>query len=131
MHGHSAFFGAYVMINLAIITFALPHFTGRANDARESTLGYWAFWLQTVGMFGMTLAYATAGIAQTYLERIMGLGYLDTQLKLQPHFLMLTATGILFTSGVAAFLWDFFRQVPLRTAVVGQPGDPVPSPGVA
>jgi nitric oxide reductase subunit B len=130
MHGHSAFFGAYVMINLAIITFALPHFTGRADDARESTLGYWAFWLQTVGMFGMTLAYATAGIAQTYLERIMGLGYLDTQLKLQPHFLMLTATGVLFTSGVAAFLWDFFRQIPVRAAVVGQPGDPLPSPSV-
>jgi nitric oxide reductase subunit B len=130
MHGHSAFFGAYVMINLAVITFALPHFTGRASDARESTLGYWAFWLQTVGMFGMTLAYATAGIAQTYLERIMGIGYLDTQLKLQPHFLMLTATGILFSCGVAAFLWDFFRQTPLRTTVAG-PVDPVPSPSAA
>jgi nitric oxide reductase subunit B len=130
MHGHSAFFGAYVMINLAIITFALPHFTGRAADARESTLGYYAFWLQTVGMFGMTMSYATAGIAQTYLERIMGLGYLDTQLKLQPHFLMLTATGTLFTCGVACFLWDFFRQVPVRAAVEPA-GDAVPSPSAA
>jgi nitric oxide reductase subunit B len=114
MHGHSAFFGAYVMINLAIMTYALPHFTGRGEGAGESKLGYWAFWLQTVGMFGMTLAFATAGIAQTYLERIMGIGYLDTQLKIQPHFLMLTGTGILFTAGVAAFLIDFFRQVPIR-----------------
>ena len=79
----------------------------------ESKLGYWAFWLQTVGMFGMTLSFAAAGIAQTYLERIMGVGYLDTQLKIQPHFLMLTATGILFTAGVAAFLIDFFRQAPI------------------
>jgi nitric oxide reductase subunit B len=131
MHGHSAFFGAYVMINLAVITFALPHFSGRAGDARESTLGYWAFWLQTVGMFGMTLAYATAGIAQTYLERIMGVGYLDTQLKLQPHFLMLTATGIMFTSGVACFLWDFFRQVPMRTAIAEPPAVTVPAPSPA
>jgi nitric oxide reductase subunit B len=131
MHGHSAFFGAYVMINLAIITFALPHFTGRASDARESTLGYWAFWLQTTGMFGMTLAFATAGIAQTYLERIMGVGYLDTQLKLQPHFLMLTATGILFTAGVAAFLWDFFRQIPAREFVAEPPADAVPAPTAA
>jgi nitric oxide reductase subunit B len=131
MHGHSAFFGAYVMINLAVITFALPHFSGRASDARESTLGYWAFWLQTVGMFGMTLAYATAGIAQTYLERIMGVGYLDTQLKLQPHFLMLTATGIMFTAGVACFLWDFFRQVPMRTAIVEPPSGAVPAPSPA
>ena len=115
MHGHSAFFGAYVMINLAIITYAMPYFTGRANDAKEGILGYWAFWLMVIGMFGMTLAYATAGIAQVYLERIMGVGYLDTQQKIQVHFLMLIGTGILFTAGVAAFLWDFFRQVPLRS----------------
>ena len=114
MHGHSAFFGAYVMINLAIITYTMPHFTGRANEAKESTLGYWAFWLMIGGMFGMTLAYATAGIAQVYLERIMGVGYLDTQQKIQVHFLMLVGTGIIFTAGVGAFMWDFFRQVPLR-----------------
>jgi nitric oxide reductase subunit B len=102
------------MINLALITYAMPHFTGRANDTKESTLGYWAFWLMVIGMFGMTLAYATAGIAQVYLERIMGVGYLDTQQKIQVHFLMLIATGSIFTAGVAAFLWDFFRQVPLR-----------------
>jgi nitric oxide reductase subunit B len=63
-------------------------------------------------MFGMTLAFATAGITQTYLERIMGLGYLETQYKIQPHFLMLTATGIIFTAGVAAFIIDFFRHTP-------------------
>ena len=40
-------------------------------------------------MFGMTLSFATAGIGQVYLERILGLGYLDTQLKIQVHFLML------------------------------------------
>lgn len=114
MHGHSAFFGAYVMIVLAIITYAMPHFTGRANSGKESTLGYWAFWLQVGGMFGMTMAFATAGIAQTYLERIMGLGYMETQLKIQVHFLMLIGTATIFVAGVAAFLWDFFRSMPVR-----------------
>jgi nitric oxide reductase subunit B len=56
----------------------------------------------------MTMAFAAAGITQTYLERILSIGYLDTQLKLQVHFLMLVAAGILFTAGVALFLWDFF-----------------------
>ena len=59
-------------------------------------------------MFGMTLAFATAGIAQVYLERIIGLGYLETQRKIQVHFLMLVATGLVFALGVALFLWDFF-----------------------
>src|SRR6187455_613094 len=34
MHGHMAFFGAYVMIVLAMITYALPGLTGRSEDSR-------------------------------------------------------------------------------------------------
>lgn len=111
MHGHAAFFGAYAMIVMAMITYALPAMT---PDRREegSSLGYWAFWLQIAGMFGMTLSFATAGIGQVYLERILGLGYLDTQLKIQVHFLMLLATGGVFALGVGAFIWDFFRYRP-------------------
>ena len=63
-------------------------------------------------MFGMTLSFATAGIAQVYLERILGLGYLDAQLKIQVHFLMLVATSSLFTLGVGLFIYDFFRHAP-------------------
>jgi nitric oxide reductase subunit B len=61
----------------------------------------------------------------------MGVGYLDTQLKLQPHFLMLTATGILFTAGVGAFIWDFFRQVPIRDPMMESSADALPSPSAA
>jgi nitric oxide reductase subunit B len=56
----------------------------------------------------MTMAFAAGGITQTYLERILSIGYLETQLKLQVHFLMLAATGAIFVTGVALFLWDFF-----------------------
>jgi nitric oxide reductase subunit B len=127
MHGHSAFFGAYVMINLAIITYAMPGLTGRSEKRGGNSLGFWAFWLMTAGMFGMTLAYGTAGIAQTYLERIMGLGYLETQLKIQVHFLMLLAAGAIFTAGVAAFLWDFFRHPPLRAPEAAAATEPMPA----
>ena len=108
MHGHMAFFGAYVMIALGMITYALPGLTGQSEESRETSAGFWAFWLQISGMFGMTMAFAAAGITQTYLERILSIGYLETQLKLQVHFLMLVATGALFTLGVALSLWDFF-----------------------
>jgi nitric oxide reductase subunit B len=54
------------------------------------------------------MAFAAAGITQTYLERILSIGYLETQLKLQVHFLMLVATGAVFVLGVALSLWDFF-----------------------
>ena len=128
MHGHSAFFGAYVMINLAIITFAMPYLTGRGESRERRALGYWAFWLQTGGMFGMTMAFAAAGIAQTYVERIMGLGYLETQLKIQVHFLMLMAAGTIFTIGAGLFIWDFFRIAPLRAPTLAVPEPPEPLP---
>jgi nitric oxide reductase subunit B len=107
MHGHMAFFGAYAMINLAIITYALPAFAGVPEDARDVRLGLWAFWLMIGGMFGMTMALAAAGIVQTYLERIMGFGYLETQQKIQVHYLMWLGTSIVFAAGVVAFILDF------------------------
>jgi nitric oxide reductase subunit B len=111
MHGHAAFYGAYAMIVMAMISYALPAMTpGRREQG--TALGYWAFWLQLAGMFGMTLSFATAGIAQVYLERILGLGYLDAQLKIQVHFLMLLATAAVFSVGVGLFIWDFFRMRP-------------------
>lgn len=110
MHGHAAFYGAYAMIVLAMIAYVLPKMTHRPEGG--TTLGYWAFWLQLAGMFGMTLSFATAGLGQVYLERIMGMGYLDVQLKIQVHFLMLIMTASIFTVGVALFIYDFFRYRP-------------------
>lgn len=125
MHGHMAFFGAYVMIVLAIITYATPGLFGHEEET-GSAVGLWSFWLQVAGMLGMTMAFAAGGIAQTYLERIMGVGYLDTQQKIRVHFLMLIATGSLFTFGVALYLVDFFflahrRQgTTIRTDLIGE-----------
>jgi nitric oxide reductase subunit B len=122
MHGHAAFYGAYAMIVLAMITYALPALApGRREQG--TNLGYWSFWMQLTGMFGMTLSFATAGIGQVYLERILGLGYLDAQLKIQVHFLMLVATGTIFAIGVALFIIDFFRHAP-RFEVSAQDTDP-------
>lgn len=111
MHGHAAFYGAYVMIVLAMIVYTLPALT-RGRPEQGTSLGYWAFWMQIAGMFGMTLSFATAGIGQVYLERIMGMGYLDAQLKIQVHFLMLIATASVFATGVGLFIYDFFRFPP-------------------
>ena len=120
MHGHAAFYGAYAMIVLAMITYALPALTPGAASS-GTAVGYWAFWLQLAGMFGMTLSFATAGIGQVYLERILGLGYLETQLKIQVHFLMLIVTGSIFALGVALFICDFFRHAPTASRT----GEPV------
>lgn len=127
MHGHAAFFGAYAMIVEAAIVYALPFFHGSQRNPRGGPIGYWAFWLQLGGMFGMTLSFATAGLGQVYLERILGLGFLETQLKIQVHFLMLLASGAVFAIGVALFIWDFFRY---RPSFAGEAESPQPAPGL-
>jgi nitric oxide reductase subunit B len=135
MHGHAAFYGAYVMIVLAMITYALPALTSGRGEADAAVpggrrLGFLAFWLQLAGMFGMTMAFATAGIGQVYLERILGVGFLETQLKIQVHFLMLLGAGTIFVLGCALFIWDFFRTPPRLsvdpTLAAAPPDAPLP-----
>ncbi|MDS1138948.1 cbb3-type cytochrome c oxidase subunit I [Pusillimonas sp. SM2304] len=137
MHGHAAFYGAYVMIVLAVISYAAPTMTVGRPEEGTST-GMWAFWLQIGGMFGMTLSFATAGIGQVYLERVLGIGYLDVQLKIQVHFLMLVATASIFVIGALLFIYDFFRYPPRQAPVEDDapeaaPHQPslVPAPGAA
>jgi len=103
-----------VMITLGMITYALPELTGVSIEQRQTRLGLAAFWLMVGGMFGMTMALAAAGITQTYLERIMGFGYLETQQKIQVHYLMWLGTAVVFAFGVVAFLWDFAAAGPPR-----------------
>jgi nitric oxide reductase subunit B len=129
MHGHAAFYGAYAMIVLAMIAYALPAIAPSRPEQGTAT-GYWAFWLQLAGMFGMTLSFATAGIGQVYLERILGLGYLDTQLKIQVHFLMLLAAASVFSLGAGLFIWDFFRFRPRFEPIADAPGDVAPGAAV-
>ncbi|TGK33242.1 nitric-oxide reductase large subunit [Leptospira gomenensis] len=113
MHGHLAFWGAYAMIVLAIVTYAMPLLTGR--KLWNNPTGLYAFWASNIGMLGMTGAFAVAGIAQVYLERKFGLDFLVVQKEIQVHFLGLTLAATLFTSGIIAFIVNFIR--------FGQPTD--------
>jgi nitric oxide reductase subunit B len=107
MHGHLAFWGAYAMIVLAMITYAMPRMTGRAIY-RNWTQQY-AFWASNIGIVAMTLALAVAGIAQVYLERMAGMDFLVVQKEIEWHFVGMFLAALLFVSGVAAYIVDFVR----------------------
>ncbi len=107
MHGHMAFWGAYAMIVLATITYAVPTITGR--KLHDSPLNVFAFWTSNIGMIAMTLAFAVAGIAQVYLERRVGMDFLNVQKEIEIHFLGLLLAASLFTLGIAAFVINFIR----------------------
>ena len=107
MHGHMAFWGAYAMLILAIITYAMPIMTGRKlHDSPSNTF---AFWTSNIGMIAMTVAFGIAGIAQVYLERKMGIDFLQVQKEVEVHFLGLVLAATLFTAGMIAFIMNFIK----------------------
>jgi len=107
MHGHLAFWGAYGMIVLAIISYTMPNMTGR--KLFDSNTGVLAFWLSNIGMLGMTVAFGVAGVAQVYLERKMGLDFGDVQKEIQVHFIVLAVCATMFTTGIALFIYEFIK----------------------
>jgi nitric oxide reductase subunit B len=126
MHGHLAFWGAYAMIVLAMIAYALPQMTGR--KLWDSPMASWAFWTSNIGMVGMTGALAVAGITQVNLERRMGLDFLLVQKEIEMHFIGMLLAASLFSVGIILFLIIFFRHgVPSDEAIGADvAGDLVP-----
>ena len=76
-HGHLAFFGAYVMINLAIITYAMPNLRG--VRPYNQVLNMWSFWIMTSAMAFMTFTLTFAGVVQIHLQRVLGMAYMEVQ----------------------------------------------------
>ena len=95
------------MIVFSIIAYAMPNLTGR--KLYDNTITRMAFWLTTIGMVGMTVAFGVAGVAQVYMERIMGVDFMETQIEIQPHFLVLIICAAVFATGVTLYIVNFFK----------------------
>ena len=108
MHGHLAFWGAYAMIVLAIISYSLPNMTGR--KLYLSTRGRAAFWLSNIGMIGMTVAFGVAGVAQVYLERKFKMDFMEVQNEISIHFVVLLLCATVLTIGIALYIIDFIKH---------------------
>ena len=107
MHGHLAFWGAYAMLVFAMITYAMPNITGR--KLYDHPTGHLAFWISNIGMIGMVAAFAVAGVAQVYLERLYKMEFMQVQKEIQIHFVVLILLASLFSTGILMFVWDFIR----------------------
>lgn len=105
MHGHLAFWGAYAMLVFAMITYALPEMMGR--NRFDGFITEAAFWSSNIGMICMTGAFAVAGVTQVYLERRLGMDFLDVQDAVQVHFFALVLAACLFSLGITLFIWNF------------------------
>jgi nitric oxide reductase subunit B len=111
-HGHMAFYGAYVMINLTMISYAMPMLRGRtaANSERSQVVEMWSFWLMTVSMVFITLFLTGAGILQVWLQRFSEnpQGFMVVQDKIALFYWLRELAGLFFLVGLVTYVASFF-----------------------
>ena len=105
-HGHLAFFGAYVSINLAIITYAAPYLMKR--EPYNQVLNMMSFWVMSSTMFFMTVVLTIAGVLQTHLQRVLGEDYMSVQSQLDFFFQLRFWAGGVFVIGALMFIYATF-----------------------
>ena len=123
-HGHMAFFGAYAMIVLTIISYAMPLLRGRAaNSNKSQVLEMWSFWLMSTSMIFITLFLTAAGILQVYLQRATDtpLAFMAVQEKVALFYWLREITGLIFFIGLVIYLISFFVTSEDKSTVMGTP----------
>lgn len=115
-HGHMAFYGAYVMVVLTMISYAMPILRGRdaANSNKSQVVEMWGFWLMTVSMVFITLFLTGAGILQVYLQRYSAtpLPFMVVQDQIALFYWMREVAGVFFLIGLGTYITSFFVKGP-------------------
>ena len=115
-HGHLAFYGAYAMIVMTLISYAMPRLRGigEANDPRSQTMEVWGFWIMTLSMVLITLFLTAAGVMQVILQRLptdgSALSFMNTVDQLRVFFWLRLGAGVGFFIGLACYLLSFKRR---------------------
>ena len=110
-HGHMAFYGAYAMAVLMMISYAMPIINGRAaNSNKSQVVEMWSFWLMTVAIVFITLFLTAAGILQVWLQRASDtpLPFMAAQEKIALFYWMREWSGVVFLIGLLLYVASFF-----------------------
>ena len=119
-HGHMAFYGAYAMVVLCIISYAMPVLRGRAaNSNGAQVIEMWSFCLMTVAMVFITLFLTAADILQVWLQRFSDepQSFMQVQEQLSLFYWMREWAGVIFLVGLVAYIASFFvKEEPAAAA---------------
>ena len=110
-HGHMAFYGAYAMVVMTMISYAMPMLRGRpANSERSQVIEMWAFWLMTVSMVFITLFLTAAGILQIWLQRVATapMSFMAAQDQVALFYWLREVAGVIFLIGLLLYIASFF-----------------------
>ena len=122
-HGHLAFFGAYVCLNLAIMSYSIPHM--RQREPYNQVANMVSFWLMSSGMAFMTFTLTFAGVVQTHLQRVNGESFMDVQDQLGLFYWMRLGSGVVVVLGALLFIYAI--AVPRRELIKPSGAEPVPA----
>ena len=109
-HGHVAFFGAYVLLNLTFFYYAMPELKGISRFSERR--GRITFWWMCLAMLGMGLSFSISGILQAYIERVMGLGFMTAQAQMRFWFAVTWVLGLILLVGVILTVVDLLTLRP-------------------
>lgn len=111
-HGHMAFYGAYALIVLTIISYAMPKLRGigAAMNGRAQVLEMWSFWLMTISMVFITLFLTAAGILQVWLQRYQPttMPFMAVQDQISIFYWCREGAGLIFAIGLICYIAAFF-----------------------
>ncbi len=111
-HGHLAFFGAYALLNLTVFYYAIPKLRG--IDEYNPSKGKFGFWMMSSAMMLMGISFGIAGIIQSYVERVLGMGYMTAQSYMRLWMGVTFTLGLFFLSGVIVTVIDLLTVRPLK-----------------
>jgi nitric oxide reductase subunit B len=111
-HGHLAFFGAYALLNIMVFYYAMPKIKG--IEVYDASRGKAAFWTMSTAMMLMGLSFGIAGVVQSYLERVLGMGYMAAQSYMRLWMGVTFFLGICFFIGVLILVTDLLFLRPAR-----------------
>jgi nitric oxide reductase subunit B len=115
-HGHLAFYGAYAMIIMTMISYAMPRLRGlgEAPSPRAQTVELWGFWLMTISMLLITLLLTAAGVVQIWLQRLpadgAAMSFMNTMDQLAVFFWLRLVAGVGFGIGLICYFLSFRQR---------------------
>jgi nitric oxide reductase subunit B len=95
-----------------VFYFAMPKLKG--IDIYDPTRGRIAFWTMSSAMMLMGLTFGVAGVIQSYLERVLGMGFMVAQSYMRLWMGVTLFLGIFFLIGVLIMVKDLLTLRPAR-----------------
>src|SRR5512147_581769 len=115
-HGHLAFFGAYDLLNIMVFYYDMTKIKG--IEIYDPSRGKAAFWTMSTAMMLMGLSFGIAGVVQSYLERVLGMGYMAAQSYMRLWMGVTLFLGLGFFIGVLILVTDLLSLRPARKTAV-------------